>query len=193
MTKQIKIYFKFVPENKLLYDESTELAKTNWLKYNTVNNKNTSYISYLMKKQFSGPHEIKYNQHKKPIIDHGFFNISHDKNLCVGVFHDECDIGIDVIHVHRIMNSRLFKKLFNHDEPNNIFQFSRKEAYIKMIGKTVFNTKLLSDIKIIDGVIYYKDKIEPYDIFETFFNDYFICIVGKFNPTQFIFKEFEIQ
>lgn len=62
-----------------------------------------------------------------------------------------------------------------------------------MIGNTVFNTKLLSDIKIINGIIYYKDNIQPYNVFETFFNDYFICVIGKFNPTEFIFKEFEIQ
>lgn len=188
---QIKIYFKFVPDNYILNNESTELAKTNWLKYNSVVNKNTHYISYLMKKHFAGPHEIKYNQYKKPITDHGFFNISHDKNLCVGVFHEKCDIGIDVIDVHRNISSGVCKKIFNHNEPKDIFQFSRKEAYIKMLGKSVFTFKL-SDIKINDGVIYYKDKREPYDIFETVFNDYFICIIGKFNSNEFIFTEFEM-
>lgn len=191
---QIEIYFKFVPEDKILNNDSTELAEMNWLKYKNINAKNTHYISYLMKKHFAGPHEIKYNQYKKPIIDHGFFNISHDKNLCVGVFHDECDIGIDVIHTHRKISSELCKKIFNDNECKDVFQFSRKEAYIKMIGNTVFNTKLLSDIKIINGVIYYKDNIQPYDVFETIFNDYFICVIGKFNPTtEFIFKEFQIQ
>jgi hypothetical protein len=188
--KQIQIYFKFVPDNYILNNESTELAKNNWLKYNSITNKNTHYISYLMKKQFAGSHEIKYNEYKKPIIDNGFFSISHDKNLCVGVFHDKYDIGIDVINVHRTISSGSCKKIFNHHEPKDIFQFSRKEAYIKMLGKSVF-TFTLSDIKIIDGVIYYKDEKEPYNIFETLFNDYFICIVGNFHPNEFVFTEFE--
>jgi hypothetical protein len=188
---QIQIYFKIVSDNVILNDDPTELAKDNWLKYNNISKKNTHYISYLMKKYFAGPNEIKYNEYKKPMIDHGFFNISHDKNLCVGVFHNQYDIGIDVMHIHHNISSRLCKKIFNDDEPKDIFQFSRKEAYIKMIGKSVLNMKL-SDIKIIDSVIYYKDKIEPYDIFETIFNDYFVCIVGKFNPSEFIFKEFEV-
>lgn len=190
---QIEIYFKFVPEDKILNNDSTELAQMKWLKYTKINDKNTHYISYLMKKHFAGPHEIKYNQYKKPIIDNGFFNISHDKNLCVGVFHNEYDIGIDVIHIHRKISYEVCKKIFNDDECKDIFQFSRKEAYIKMIGKTVFNRKLLLDIKIINGIVYYKDNIQPYNVFETFFNDYFICVIGKFNPTEFIFKEFEIQ
>jgi hypothetical protein len=59
-----------------------------------------------------------------------------------------------------------------------------------MLGKSVF-TFTLSDIKIIDGVIYYKDEKEPYNIFETLFNDYFICIVGNFHPNEFVFTEFE--
>ena len=144
-----------------------------------------------MKKFFAGSHEIKYDTYKKPIIDNGFFNISHDKNLCVGVFDDKHDIGIDVMCVHRGISSALCKKIFNDDESKDIFQFCRKEAYTKMTGTGIFHTKLL-DIKIIDGKIYYKGTLEPYDIFETIFNNYFICVVGKFNPGEFILKEFKI-
>ena len=190
---QRQVYFKFVPDNIILNNDETETAKTNWSKYNNINNKNTHFVSYLMKKHFAGPNEIKYNGYKKPIIDNGFFNISHDKNLCVGVFDDEHDIGIDVIDVNRRFHSvDIYKKIFNDAESKDIFQFCRKEAYIKMIGKGIGAGALL-DIEIIDGIIYYKGKMEPYDIFEKSFNDYFICIVGKFNPTEFIFKEFKIQ
>lgn len=188
-----QIYFKFVPDDAILNNDSTELAKNNWLKYNNIDAKNTHFISYLMKKQFARHNEIKYNQYKKPIIDNGFFNISHDKNLCVGVFDNEHDIGIDVINInHRFHNVGIYNKIFNNNESKDIFQFSRKEAYIKMTGKGIFNMKLL-DINIIDGAIYYKGKLQPYNIFETIFNDYFVCIIGKFNPIEFIFKEFEIQ
>ena len=193
MTQIIKIYFKFVSDDSILNNDQTELAKNTWLKYNNIRNKNTHYISYLMKKHFinNSSHEIKYNTYKKPIIDSGFFNISHDGNLCVGIFDQNHNIGIDAIHVHRNISSRLCKKIFNDDEPKDIFQFSRKEAYIKLIGKTIFSITF-SDIKIMNGKIYYKGILEPYDIFETVFNEYFICVIGKFNPTEFIFKEFEI-
>ena len=188
-----EVYFKFVPDDAVLNNDPTELAKNNWLKYNNIHDKNTHFISYLMKKHFAGQDEIKYNQYKKPIIDNGFFNISHDKKLCVGVFDRDHDIGIDVMNINRrFHNVGIYKKIFNDDESKDIFQFSRKEAYTKMIGKGILNTKLL-DIRIIDGAIYYKGKLEPYNVFETIFNDYFICIVGKFNPTaEFTFKEFEI-
>ena len=59
-----------------------------------------------------------------------------------------------------------------------------------MIGKGIFAINLL-DITIKDGKIYYKGHLEPYNIFETIFDNYFICIVGIFNPTYFILKEFD--
>lgn len=191
--KQNQIYFKFIPDNYILNNEPTNFAKNNWLKYNHICSKNCNYISYLMKKYFAGSNEIKYNEYKKPIIDNGFFNISHDKNLCVGIYDDKHAIGIDVIAIDRhFHHPNLYKKIFNDNESKDIFQFSRKEAYIKMVGKGISRMKLL-DIKIVDGKIYYKDRMEPYNIFEKIFNNYFVCVVGTFNSTDFIFTEFQIQ
>jgi hypothetical protein len=182
------VYYKFVSD-EILNNEQTEVAKNNWSKYYKITDKNTHYISYQMKKYFAGPYEIKYNQYKKPIIENGFFNISHDNKLCVGVFDFNHDIGIDVMHLERKSPSS-YSKICNNSEPKDIRQFSRKEAYIKMIGKGIFAINLL-DIVIRDGKIYYKGILEPYNIFETMLDNYFICIVGIFNPIDFIFKEFD--
>ena len=193
MVTQRCIHFTLVPDSAIINNEPTEIAKKNWLKYSDATNRNTHYISYLMKKQFAGSQEIKYNEHKKPIIDDGFFNISHDKNLCVGIFDDKHKIGIDVMHIdRRFRNIDIHKKIFNDNEPKDVLQFCRKEAYIKMIGFRAFHENLL-DVNINNGKIYYKGNLEPYDIFETMFNNYFICIVGKFNPVEFVFKEFEFS
>jgi hypothetical protein len=182
------IYYKFVSDKIILNDEQTEVAKNNWSKYLKVNQKNTHYISYLMKKYFSGSAEIKYNQYNKPVIENGFFNISHYHNLCVGVFDRHHDIGIDVIHLERKIHQKFEKKIFNDSESKDIRQFSRKEAYLKMIGKGVLTSVRLLDIKIVDGIIYYKGNPEPYNIFETILGSYFICIVGTFHPTTTLFK-----
>lgn len=183
------IYYKFVSDETILNNEQTEVAKHNWSKYYKITDKNTHYISYQMKKCFAGPYEITYNQYKKPMIENGFFNTSHDNKLCVGVFDCDHDIGIDVMHIERKLSS-YGTKIFNESESKDICQFSRKEAYIKMIGKGIFAINLL-DIIIKDGKIYYKGHLEPYNIFETIFDNYFICIVGIFNPTDFILKEFD--
>jgi phosphopantetheinyl transferase len=184
------VYYKFVSDETILNNEQTEVANNNWSKYYKINDKNTHYISYQMKKHFAGPYEIKYNKYKKPIIENGFFNISHDNKLCVGVFDCEHDIGIDVMHLERKLHDNHVKKIFNDSEPKDIRQFSLKEAYIKMIGKGIFDINLL-DVVIRDGKIYYKCSAEPYNIFETMLDNYFICIVGIFNPIDFILKEFD--
>lgn len=184
------IYYKFVSDKTIESTEIVENENNCWSKYLKINDKNTHYISYHMKKFFAGPNEIKYNQYKKPIIDNGFFNISHDNNLCVGVFDCDNHIGIDVIHLERKLHDGNNKKMFNDSESKDIRQFSRKEAYLKMIGKGIFLVNLL-DIQIVDGIIYNKGKAEPYNMFETTLDNYFICIVGIFHPeTDFILKEF---
>jgi hypothetical protein len=70
---QRHIYFKFISDDFILNNEQTELAKNKWLKYYSVRNKNTHYISYLMQKYFAGSQEIKYNTYKKYIYYYYYY------------------------------------------------------------------------------------------------------------------------
>jgi len=182
------IYYKFVPDNLLLDYQTNNLNIDTWSKYHNINDKNTHYISYLMKKYFANGQEIKYNKYNKPIIDYGYFNISHDNNLCVGIYDNDNSIGIDVIHINRKNNLSMLSNVFNESEPKDIFQFCRKEAYIKMIGKGLYMNLL--DIKILNNKIYYKNELQLYNIYETIINNYFICIIGVFNDQNFNLIEF---
>ncbi len=185
------IYYKFVPNNYSLdYITDDPLIDT-WSKYHNFNDKNTHYISYLMKKYFAGSNEIKYNQYCKPIIDNGYFNISHDNNLCVGIYDNKYSIGIDVVYINRNIDLSHLTSVFNYDESNDIYQFCRKEAYIKMIGMGLYMD--LKDIKIIDNNIYYKNELQSYDIYEKTLEDYFICVIGKFDKNEIELQEFEID
>jgi len=189
------IYYKFVPDNYVLSDNILiPKSEKTWLKYQIVNDKNTHYISYLMKQFFAKSdtitYEIKYNEYFKPIINNGFFNISHDHNLCVGIYDANTSIGIDVVYTKRNTDLSILKSVFNIDEPHDIYQFCRKEAYIKMIGKGLYMDLL--DVKIICGKIYFKNILEPYDIFETQIDDYFICVIGKFDQNMIKLREFDL-
>ena len=180
------IYYKFVPNDKQL----NNCPNSFWSKYHNINDQNTHYISHLMKHFFAQGQEIKFNQYKKPMIDTGYFNVSHDNNLCVGVYDPNNSIGIDVVYIDKKINLSHLTNVFNIDESKDIYQFCRKEAYIKMIGMGLYMDLL--DVNIINNKIYYKNVEQPYNIYETKIDEYFICIIGSFDSNQFKLSEFDI-
>ena len=122
------------------------------------------------------------------MTDNIHFNVSHDKDIIVGV-KDKLSIGIDVMSLNRKIEVSNFKNLFsqsewqliNGDKKNFLIFWCIKEAYLKMIG-----TGLSVSMKSIEvlynnkWLIYINGLLEDETFINLFFyKDYFIVIVKK--------------
>lgn len=151
--------------------------------YIHINDINTHIISYKMKKYFASNQTILLNAFGKPIINHGHFNISHDKNCCVGIFDHKNPIGIDVVYKNRNIDMAMLNEYFTQNEPCTIEQWCKKEAYSKMIGKGL--SLNFQSFQIIDDCIYDESfKKLPYQVYSTFFHEFFICVIGIWKTTE---------
>lgn len=97
--------------------------------------------------------EFKFNKDNKPFIVNNniFYNISHSSNYVITVVSDK-EIGIDIekIRETNIKSINYFasskEKEYILLEHNNLFKrlfeiYTLKEAYIKMVGKSVFDIR----------------------------------------------------
>lgn len=97
--------------------------------------------------------EFKFNKDNKPFIVNNniFYNISHSSNYVIAVVSDK-EIGIDIekIRETNIKSINYFasskEKEYILLEHNNLFKrlfeiYTLKEAYIKMVGKSVFDIR----------------------------------------------------
>lgn len=184
------IYYKIVSDKKKIdYNFIPMKDHFNFIKYYFVKDFNTHLISYLMKIKFAENNFIFFNEFGKPLIDNGYFNISHDELYCVGIFDKNNSIGIDIVYINKNINFNEFKNVFNDDECKNIFQWSKKEAFLKMLGLGI--TINLLDVKIINNKIYYKNILQNYEIYEKKIQDYYICVIGSWQHNEnFILEEF---
>ena len=185
------ILYKIVSEDKIISNLYPE-----FLKFINIFDANTHIISKLIKNYFANGQEIKYNQYKKPIIDNGYFNISHDFCCCVGIY-DNKPIGIDIINLKRNINIQNLESCFHPEETENFTEidylklFSKKEAYIKAIGTGLYTN--LDRVKIINNVIYLDGVVTTYKIYETELHNYYISVVGLWNDSEnFMFQEFNL-
>ena len=112
-------------------------------------------------------YELIYNKNGKPYLKGNplYFNISHDKDICVLVISDK-EIGVDVEYLtykQSIVNKYFTKneKDIMNNSNNLLYDFTKiwviKESFIKMQGKTILDglkkidtTKLRKEIDIID-------------------------------------------
>lgn len=97
------------------------------------------------------PENIKftYNQYGKPFVEGIHFNISHSKDIIVFAFSKDLQLGIDIEYmkdnvkykqlINRFFSSLEIKDFLSLDESFHQEAFfngwSRKEAYIKAVGK----------------------------------------------------------
>lgn len=97
------------------------------------------------------PENIKftYNQYGKPFTDGIYFNISHSKDIIIFAFSKEIEVGIDIEFMKdNIKYKQLINRFFSQNEINDFLSldesfhqeaffngWSRKEAYIKAVGK----------------------------------------------------------
>ena len=92
--------------------------------------------------------ELEHSSKGKPFVKNHegvYFNISHTKNACAGVF-APFEVGIDIEHV-RPTDLTIAKRFFTQNEQNYIFEdetnsisrffdvWTKKEAYIKLTGE----------------------------------------------------------
>ena len=95
--------------------------------------------------------ELRFRSGKngKPYVENAKveFSISHSENIAVCVLSDK-PVGIDIEYI-RDVNVNVARRLFTQDEQNYVFEkwplvkqrffevWTRKEAYVKMLGKGV--------------------------------------------------------
>lgn len=97
-------------------------------------------------------YEIIKNKNGKPYLKNSnlFFNISHKKDIIVIAVSDN-EVGIDIEYIDKdkeikkaLLNSFFSKNEINYIDNNieNFFEvFTKKESYIKMLGKRVAEIK----------------------------------------------------
>ena len=108
--------------------------------------------------------KLKYTKNGKPYLDQNniFLSISHDKNLLAICF-DNREVGIDLqFYNSKSINSRSFLNIDENDSKEIINIFSKREAVLKLEGKT------LKEINSID--------IANYDIKTLFYDEYTLNI-----------------
>ncbi len=95
--------------------------------------------------------DIDYESKPKLIDYNIYFNISHSNNIIVLAFSDNKEIGVDIEKI-REYSLRLRDRICNDFEKNKIKTdedlidiWTKKEAYVKLFGKSIF-----SNIKSID-------------------------------------------
>ena len=117
-------------------------------------------------------YEIIKNKNGKPYLKNSnlFFNISHKKDIIVIAFSDN-EIGIDMEYIDKdkeikkaLLNSFFSKNEINYID-NNIEKFfevfTKKESYIKMLGKRVAEIKYVDifDLDCNFNTFRYKDFV----------------------------------
>lgn len=135
--------------------------------------------SYLSKYYNTSINNIvfKYNNQGKPYYEGALrFSITHSGNYIFCAY-NMGDIGIDVEIIKPISQS-IIKRIATEDERLNIENYSDieclkfwtiKEAYIKLIGSTIFKAKTFS----------IKDIIKNYEVNSEVTNDYVLSIVKQ--------------
>ena len=132
--------------------------------------------------------EFKFNKDNKPFIVNNniFYNISHSSNYVITVVSDK-EIGIDIekIRETNIKSINYFasnkEKEYIFSEDNNLFKrlfeiYTLKEAYIKMVGKSVFDIKNV-EFTISNNHIYCSDiNVKCYSFI---YDNYVISICEK--------------
>lgn len=103
-------------------------------------NKKQSLISSILKNKYVHS-DIYYNEHKKPLSDSIFFNVSHSKNYVIIALNDKYPIGVDIEYIKDNINSDLINHVCNQEEINSItdnktffYYWTRKEAVLKCQG-----------------------------------------------------------
>ena len=110
---------------------------------------------------------IYYNEYNKPYIDGIYFNISHSENLVYVCISDiECGIDVQVLGKNNLLKHKdkilsiselsqiaVFDKIRQEEYITRIF--SRKEAYLKMLGTgiTIEGLNTLVDRDVVDLII----------------------------------------
>jgi len=90
--------------------------------------------------------EIRYNEHRRPIIDHTFdFNISHSGNLVACALSTHTKIGLDIekikpyrdSHLHAFFDERERRMILDAYDHHETFYdlWTRKEAVLKADGR----------------------------------------------------------
>lgn len=132
--------------------------------------------------------EFEFNKNNKPFIVNKniFYNISHSSNYVIVVVSDK-EIGIDIekIRETNIKSINCFasnkEKEYILLEDNNLFKrlfeiYTLKEAYIKMMGKSIFDIKNV-EFTISNNHIYCSDiNVKCYSFM---YDNYVISICEK--------------
>ena len=120
---------------KYIYDNLGDYEKK---KINKLLNKKLSLLGYyelylLLKEKNIDlfKTKIKYNKFNKPYIDNIYYNIAHDNEMTICIVSD-VPVGVDIIYLKR-KNKNIDKR-----------SFAIKEAYIKMIGGSILNIKIIN-------------------------------------------------
>lgn len=127
-----------------------------------INDKKRSILSkYLLKSIISQKYHLDYNniyfnENNKPFIDGIYFNISHSNDYVVLVFSNK-KIGVDIEKIRKvdIYSINIFctneeKKyiLNSKNSYKSLFEiFCLKEAYFKMLGTNLLNSKNINFIE----------------------------------------------
>ena len=169
-------------------------------KYKFSSDRESHLISCYIKKFLTNNQKIYYNLHGKPMSDNIEFNVSHDKDIIVGV-KDKFSIGIDVMSLNRKIEVSNFKNLFsqsewqwiNGDKKNFLILWCIKEAYFKMIG-----TGLTTNMQSIDVIfenrwlIYFQGKLDSMVFINLFYYQEYLIVCASKQNEEWLIKELNL-
>ena len=137
--------------------------------------------SYLLK--YTGKSQLKYTNLNKPYKDDCFFSITHSENY-VFIYISSSDCGIDIEKKKevnpKVINyslSDLEKEIFNLNNEDFLYIWTRKESFSKCIGEGMYNNICIKDIPSNNGENIYKGN--KYYSFSLDFDDYIVSITKK--------------
>jgi phosphopantetheinyl transferase len=160
----------FIYSYKHLIDKKLDAEK-----FICLNRRNTCIISFLLKVYLIkylklNPNHIslKTNNYGKPylLLDNNKilnFNISHDKDYVVLFYHNNNQVGIDILNYEKKCNINLLKNILHPKEKNYITSLKNneceqkkifikmwcfKEAYLKLLGTGIVNRNDLKNIAL---------------------------------------------
>ena len=143
------------------YINEKDIEKMDKFKFD-LNKKQSIMSSILKNKYIKG--NIYYNEHGKPLSDAIFFNVSHSDDFVL-LARSEAEIGIDIEHIAKDVDSDLINHVCSQEEVDYINQndknkafytlWTKKEAILKLEG--IGLTNKLKDI-LVNNKYYLKSK-----------------------------------
>ena len=170
------------------------------IKYKFSSDRESHLISCYLKKFLASNQKIYYNLHGKPLTDNIHFNVSHDKDIIVGV-KDKLSIGIDVMSLNRKIEVSNFKNLFSQSEwqfingnkKNFLILWCIKEAYLKMIGTGLSSRMNSIDIIFKDRyLIYFQGKLDSKVFINLFYYQEYLIVCASKQNKECLIKELNL-